>query len=155
MIAASMAGICVFATGGIGGVHRGGESSLDVSADLDELARTPVLIVCAGPKSILDVPRTLEVLETRGVPVVGLAIDEVPGFFARSSGLALHVRVETPADAAALALRHWGLGLGSGVLVTVPVPESAALPRKWPTQPSPVLSRMRTRPASTGPAATP
>ena len=129
MIAASLAGIRVFATGGIGGVHRGGETSLDVSADLDELARTPVLVVCAGPKSILDVPRTLEVLETRGVPVVGLGTDEVPGFFARSSGIALHIRVETAAEAAALAVRHWDLGLGSGVLVTVPVPERAALPR--------------------------
>ena len=129
MIAAWLAGIRVFATGGIGGVHRGGESSLDISADLDELSRTPVLVVCAGPKSILDVGRTLEVLETRGVPVVGLGTDEVPGFFARSSGLALHIRVETPAEAAALARRHWGLGLGSGVLVMVPVPEAVALPR--------------------------
>ena len=130
MIAASMAGIRVFATGGIGGVHRGGESSLDISADLDELARTPVLVVCAGPKSILDVPRTLEVLETRGVPVVGLGTDEVPGFFARASGLPVHIRVDSPAQAAALALRHWDLGLGSGVLVTVPVPEAFALPRQ-------------------------
>jgi len=130
MIAASMAGIRVFATGGIGGVHRGGESSLDISADLDELARTPVLVVCAGPKSILDVPRTLEVLETRGVPVVGLGTDEVPGFFARTSGLPVHIRVDSPAQAAALALRHWVLGLAGGVLVTVPVPEAFALPRQ-------------------------
>jgi pseudouridine-5'-phosphate glycosidase len=129
MIAAALAGIRVFATGGIGGVHRGGESSLDISADLDELARTAVLVVCAGPKSILDVPRTLEVLETHGVPVVGLETDEVPGFFARASGLPVHIRVDSPRGVAALALRHWALGLGSGVLVTVPVPEAAALPR--------------------------
>lgn len=129
MIAASLAGIRVFATGGIGGVHRGGESSLDISADLDELARTPVLVVCAGPKSILDVPRTLEVLETRGVPVIGLGTDEVPGFFARTSGLPLHIRVGSPGEAAAVAVRHWSLGLDSGVLVVVPVPEAAALPR--------------------------
>jgi pseudouridine-5'-phosphate glycosidase len=128
MIAAAMAGIRVFATGGIGGVHRGGEASLDISADLDELARTAVLVVCAGPKSILDVPRTLEVLETRGVPVVGLGTDEVPGFFARTSGLPLHIRVGSAAEAARLASRHWDLGLGSGVLVVVPVPEAAALP---------------------------
>jgi pseudouridylate synthase len=129
MIVASLAGIRVFATGGIGGVHRGGASSLDISADLDELARTPVLVVCAGPKSILDVPRTMEVLETRGVPVIGLGTDEVPGFFARTSGLPLHIRVGSPAEAAAVAVRHWGLGLGSGVLVVVPVPEAAALKR--------------------------
>jgi pseudouridylate synthase len=129
MIAAAMAGIRVFATGGIGGVHRGGEASLDISADLDELARTSVLVVCAGPKSILDVPRTLEVLETRGVPVVGLGTDEVPGFFARTSGLLLHISVDTVAEVASVVRRHWDLGLASGVLVVVPVPESAALPR--------------------------
>ena len=130
MIAADRAGIPVFATGGIGGVHRGGESSLDISADLDELARTPVLVVCAGPKSILDVPRTLEVLETRGVPVIGLGTDEVPGFFARSSGIAVHIRVDSPVEAAALALRHWDLGLGTGLLVMVPIPSAAAVPRE-------------------------
>ncbi|HEY8168904.1 MAG TPA: pseudouridine-5'-phosphate glycosidase [Candidatus Limnocylindrales bacterium] len=127
MIAARLAGIRVFATGGIGGVHRGGEATLDISADLDELARTPVVVVCAGPKSILDVPRTLEVLETRGVPVVGFGVDELPGFFARSSGLPLHVRVDSAVEAAALAARHWALGLETGILVTVPVPEAAAL----------------------------
>ncbi len=130
MIAADRVGIRVFATGGIGGVHRGGEASLDISADLDELARTPVLVVCAGPKSILDVPRTLEVLETRGVPVIGLGTDEVPGFFARSSGIRLHIRVDSTEEAAALAIRHWDLGLGTGLLVTVPVPGAAALARE-------------------------
>jgi pseudouridylate synthase len=129
MIAAALAGIRVFATGGIGGVHRGGEASFDISADLDELARTPVLVVCSGPKSILDVARTLQVLETRGVPVVGLGTDEVPGFFARTSGLPLHIRVDSAAEAARLALRHWDLGLAGGVVVVVPVPEAAALPR--------------------------
>jgi pseudouridine-5'-phosphate glycosidase len=127
MIAAHLAGIAVLATGGIGGVHRGGATSMDVSADLDELARTPVLVVCAGPKSILDARLTLEVLESRGVPVVGLATDELPGFFSRTSGLRLHLRVDTPAEAAALARRHWGLGLASGIVVTTPVPEAAAL----------------------------
>ena len=127
MIVAHLAGIRVLATGGIGGVHRGGAASMDVSADLDELARTPVLVVCAGPKSILDVRLTLEVLESRGVPVVGLAVDELPGFFSRTSGLPLHVRVETPAEAAALARRHWSLGMAGGIVVTTPVPAAAAL----------------------------
>jgi pseudouridine-5'-phosphate glycosidase len=128
MIAAHLAGIAVLATGGIGGVHRGGATSMDVSADLDELARTPVLVVCAGPKSILDAALTLEVLESRGVPVVGLATDELPGFFSRGSGLRLQMRVETPAQAAALARRHWDLGLGSGIVIATPVPAAAALP---------------------------
>jgi pseudouridine-5'-phosphate glycosidase len=127
MIGAHLAGIRVLATGGIGGVHRGGATTMDVSADLDELARTPVVVVCAGPKSILDVRLTLEVLESRGVPVVGLATDELPGFFSRTSGLRLHIRVETPAEAAALARRHWGLGLSGAILVTTPVPAAAAL----------------------------
>jgi pseudouridine-5'-phosphate glycosidase len=128
MIAARLAGIRVFATGGIGGVHRGGESSLDVSADLDEIARTPVCVVCAGPKSILDVGRTLEVLETRGVPVIGYGTDELPGFFARTSGYRVPARVDSAAEAAALLGRHWALGLASGVLVCVPLPAEAALP---------------------------
>ena len=129
MIVAALAGIRVLATGGIGGVHRGGASSMDVSADLDELARTQVLVVCAGPKSILDARLTLEVLETRGVPVVGLGVDELPAFFSRTSGLPLYLRVETPSEAAALARRHWALGLAGGVVLAVPVPEGAALPR--------------------------
>jgi pseudouridine-5'-phosphate glycosidase len=128
MIAAHLSGISVFATGGIGGVHRGGELSLDVSADLAELARTPVAVVCAGPKSILDVGRTLEVLESSGVPVVGWATDEVPGFFSRSSGWPTSARVDGAGDAAALLARQWALGLG-GVLFCVPLPEDEALPR--------------------------
>ncbi len=111
MIAAALAGIEVFATGGIGGVHRGGEGSMDISADLDELARTPVTVVCAGPKSILDVGRTLEALETRGVPVVGWQSDEVAGFYSRGSGHRSPSRVES-ARAGRAAHRHpaaaWG-----------------------------------------------
>jgi pseudouridine-5'-phosphate glycosidase len=130
MIAADAAGIRVFATGGIGGVHRGafGSSpSADVSSDLEELARTPVAVVCAGPKAILDVPLTLEWLETRGVPVVTIGQDEVPGFYARRSGVR---SPETAADAPAaarLVATHLALGLGSGVLVGVPAPASVAL----------------------------
>jgi len=129
MIAAQLAGIRVFATGGIGGVHRGGEDSLDISADLDELARTPVAVVCAGPKSILDVGRTLEVLETRGVPVVGWGTDELPGFFSRTSGHRAPLRVDDALAAAALMERHAALGLGSGILFCVPIPEDSAIPQ--------------------------
>ena len=129
MIAAQLAGIDVFATGGIGGVHRGGQDSMDISADLDELARTPVAVVCAGPKSILDVPRTLEVLETRGVPVVAWGTDELPGFFSRGSGSRAPLRVDSAAEAAELVGRHARLGLGSGILFCVPLPEDAALPQ--------------------------
>lgn len=129
MIAARLAGIEVFATGGIGGVHRGGERSMDVSADLEELARTPVAVVCAGPKSILDVPRTMEVLETRGVPVVGWGTDELPGFLSVGSGIGLTQRVDSAQQAAALVRRHRGLGLGAGILFCVPIPAHAALSR--------------------------
>jgi pseudouridine-5'-phosphate glycosidase len=128
MIVAHRCGISLFATGGIGGVHRGGELSLDVSADLAELARTPVAVVCAGPKSILDVGRTLEILESSGVPVVGWRTDEVPGFFSRSSGWPTSARVDAADDAAALLSRQWALGLG-GVLICVPLSEEEALPR--------------------------
>ena len=129
MIAARLAGIRVFATGGIGGVHRGGEDSLDISADLDELGRTPVAVVCAGPKSILDVGRTLEVLETRGVPVVGWGTSEVPGFFSRTSGHRAPLRVDDAVGAASLMRRHAALGLDSGILFCVPIPEEAAIPQ--------------------------
>jgi len=132
MIAAHAAGIRVFATGGIGGVHRaaGGSPgvSLDISSDLDELARTPMVVVCAGPKAILDVPNTLEVLETRGVPVVAVGQEDLPGFYARSAGVRAPHSVADEAGAAALAETHLALGLGSGVLVCVPVPAEAALP---------------------------
>jgi pseudouridine-5'-phosphate glycosidase len=140
MLVAHAAGIRVFATGGIGGVHAGAfESSVgpdnrlrppsvDVSVDLEELARTPVIVVCAGPKAILDVPATLEVLETRGVPVVAIGTDELPGFFSRGSGIAAPQSVPDEAAAAALAALHLEL-LGSGVLICVPVPEADELPR--------------------------
>jgi pseudouridylate synthase len=130
MICAHLAGIRVFATGGIGGVHRGGERTLDISADLDELARTPMLVVCSGPKSILDVDLTLEYLETRGVPVIGWRTTELAGFYARDSGRMLAGAVEDAAEAAALAHRHWQLGLSSGLLVTVAVPAEVALTRE-------------------------
>ena len=111
MIAAHLAGIRVFATGGIGGVHRGAETTFDISADLEELARTPVAVVCAGAKSVLDIPRTLEVLETQGVPVVGYGTDEFPAFYLRSSGEPVSARVDNPGQAAALLAAHWDLDL--------------------------------------------
>lgn len=128
LIAAQLAGIRVLATGGIGGVHRGGQDSMDISADLSEIGRAPVGVVCAGPKAILDVPRTLEVLETLGVPVVGWGTDELPGFFARTTGTRVPARVDTAPEAATLLERQFGLGLG-GVLICVPLPDEAALPR--------------------------
>jgi pseudouridine-5'-phosphate glycosidase len=130
MIAAHAAGIRVFATGGIGGVHRGAfgpAATLDVSSDLEELARTPMAVVCAGPKAILDVPATLEYLETRGVPVVAIGQDELPGFFARSAGVRAPTSVPDVAGAAELVATHLGLGFGSGVLVCVPVPDGDAV----------------------------
>jgi pseudouridine-5'-phosphate glycosidase len=136
MIAAHAAGIRVFATGGIGGVHRGalgvpgspGSPTLDVSSDLEELARTPMAVVCAGPKAILDVPLTLEYLETRGVPVVAIGQEELPGFYARSSGIAAPMTAADVEDAARITALHLGLGLGSAILLCTPVPEEAALP---------------------------
>jgi pseudouridylate synthase len=122
MIVAEMAGIKVFATGGIGGVHRGHPE--DVSADLIELGRTPITVVCAGAKSILDLPLTLEVLETQGVPVIGYGIDTLPAFYSRSSGLSIDQRVDTPTQAAAIAAARDALGLQHATLVPVPVPEA-------------------------------
>lgn len=124
MILAHLAGIELFATGGIGGVHRG--HPFDVSADLAELGRTPVTVVCSGAKSILDLPATREVLETQGVAVIGYGVDEMPAFFARSSGLPVDVRLETPEAVAAVILARRQAGLQSGTLVTVPVPAAAA-----------------------------
>ena len=126
MIVAHSAGIEVFATGGVGGVHRGHPE--DVSADLIELGRTPVTVVCAGAKSILDLPLTLEVLETQGVPVLGYGTDTLPAFYSRSSGLPVDQRVDTPQQVAAIVAARRRLGLGHGTLVTVPVPEADALP---------------------------
>lgn len=128
MICAALAGIRVFATGGIGGVHRGAETSFDISPDLTELARTPVAVVCAGAKAILDLPKTLEVLETLGVPVLGLGTDAFPAFYSRTSGLPVSHRC-ADAEAVARILRlRWALDASGGVLVAVPVPEAEALP---------------------------
>ena len=129
MALAAAAGIQVFATGGIGGVHRGARDTWDISGDLTELARTPVLVVCAGAKSILDLPATLEYLETIGVPVLGMATDEFPAFYSATSGLPVGARVETPAEAAAVWKAHLALGGGSGMLLAVPPPADVALPR--------------------------
>jgi len=126
MIVAHMAGVRVFATGGIGGVHRG--QPFDVSADLIELGRTPVAVVCSGAKSILDLPLTVEVLETQGVPIIGLQTDTLPAFYSRSSGLPVDVRVETPAAAAQIIAAARQLGAQHGLLVAVPVPAADELP---------------------------
>jgi pseudouridine-5'-phosphate glycosidase len=126
MLVAHMAGIRVFATGGIGGVHRG--HPFDVSADLMELGRTPVTVVCAGAKAILDLPLTLEVLETQGVPVVGYGTDEFPAFYTRRSGLPVDVRCDMPEQVAALVRAREALQLAGGMLVAVPVPEEEELP---------------------------
>lgn len=131
MIGAYAAGIRVFGTGGIGGVHRpavGTGLSLDISSDLEELARTPMVVVCAGPKAILDVPNTLEVLETRGVPVVALGQRDLPGFYARSAGIPAPHSVPDVDAAAALVATHFDLGLGGALLLCVPVPADVALP---------------------------
>jgi pseudouridylate synthase len=125
MMLAHLAGIRIFATGGIGGAHRG-PHAWDVSADLSELARTPVAVVCAGAKSILDIPRTLEILETQSVPVIGYRTDQFPAFFISSSGEPTMIRVDTPAAAADLLRAHWALG-GNGVVLAQPVDEHVAL----------------------------
>ncbi len=127
MIIAAMAGIRVFATGGIGGVHRGAEESMDISADLEELARSNVAVVCAGIKSVLDIGRTLEYLETKGVPVVGYQADTLPAFYSRDSGFAVDYRVESAAEVATAMNIKWGMGLDGGMLVAVPIPEEHAL----------------------------
>lgn len=127
MIVAHQVGIRLFATGGIGGVHRGHDG--DISADMPELAQTPVAVVCAGAKSILDLPRTLEWLETAGVPVLGYRTETFPAFYALSSGLPVDICVETPEEAAAIIAAKWALGLNGGVLIGVPPPAEAALPQ--------------------------
>lgn len=128
MIAADLAGIRVFATGGIGGVHRGAETTFDVSADLQELARTPVTVVCAGAKAILDLPKTFEVLETLGVPVVGFRTDEIAAFWSRTSGLPAPLQLNTGAQVAAMIAIREALGLTGGVLVVTPVPAEYEIP---------------------------
>jgi pseudouridine-5'-phosphate glycosidase len=129
MIIAAQAGVCVFATGGIGGVHRGVQNSFDISADLPELARTRVAVICSGAKVILDLPRTLELLETLGVPVVGYGSSKFPAFYVQESGLALDSRVDTPLEAARLMAMHWSLGLASGLVICNPPPSESSLPR--------------------------
>jgi pseudouridine-5'-phosphate glycosidase len=121
-------GTQVFATGGIGGVHRG--ASGDISADLPELARTPIAVVCSGAKAILDLPRTIEWLETASVPVIGWGTDEFPAFFSRSSGLPVSESLTTLAEIVAFLRSHWRMVIGSGVLICVPCPEEAAIPRE-------------------------
>lgn len=127
MIIAHLAGIRCFATGGIGGVHRGASATFDISADLQELAHTPVAVVCAGAKSILDLGLTLEYLETFGVPVLGYQTDEFPAFYARTSGFQVDYRLDSPQAIAQLLRAHWGIGLRSGVVVANPIPEPYAL----------------------------
>ncbi len=129
MICARLAGIHVFATGGIGGVHRGAELSFDVSADLRELAETPVSVVSAGAKAILDLPKTLEVLETLGVPVIAVGQDEFPAFWSRSSGLHAPLRLDSAAEIAAAHIQRARLGLPGGQLVANPIPSAAEIPR--------------------------
>jgi pseudouridine-5'-phosphate glycosidase len=128
MICAHLAGIRVFATGGIGGVHPGLAETLDISADLDELARTPVAVVCAGAKAILDLPKTLEYLETRGVPVIGFRTDTLPAFWSRASTQPVPIRLDSVDEIAALMVVKERLGLTGGVLVANPVPEEAEIP---------------------------
>ena len=127
MMIAHMAGIRIFATGGIGGVHRGAETTMDISADLEELAHTPVMVVCAGAKSILDLGLTLEYLETKGVPVIGYGTDELPAFYTRRSGFGVDYRVDSPEELAAFYAAQRGLDYPGGMLVTNPIPEEYAM----------------------------
>ena len=127
MMIAAMAGISVFATGGIGGVHRGAETTMDISADLEELGQTPVMVICAGAKSILDLGLTLEYLETKGVPVIGYGTDELPAFYTRKSGFGVDYRLDTPAELAAAFHAQREMGLKGGMLVTNPIPEEYSM----------------------------
>ena len=129
MMIASMAGIKVFATGGIGGVHRGAQQTFDISADLEELAQTPVMVICAGAKSILDLGLTLEYLETKGVPVIGYQTDELPAFYTRPSGFGVDYRIDTPEELADAFKAKLDCGLKGGMLVTNPIPEQFSMPK--------------------------
>ncbi len=154
MIVAHRAGIRVFATGGIGGVHRDAADTFDVSADLAELSRTPVAVVCSGPKAILDLPRTRECLETLGVPVIGYGTDELPAFYARTSGLPVDHRADQPGSVAEILRLHWSLGLG-GAIIANPVPREHALdPAAVEAAVSAAWSEARSR-GVTGKAVTP
>ena len=128
MIIAHLAGIKIFATGGIGGVHRGAETTMDISADLEELGQTPVMVVCAGAKSILDLGLTLEYLETKGVPVIGYGTEELPAFYTRQSGFKVDYRMDTPQELAKAFKTQNDLGFPGGMLVTNPIPEEYAMP---------------------------
>ena len=127
MMIARMAGISVFATGGVGGVHRGAETTMDISADLEELAQTPVMVICAGAKSILDLGLTLEYLETKGVPVLGYQTNELPAFYTRRSGFSVDYRVDSPKDLADAFRAQRALGINTGMLVTNPIPEEFSM----------------------------
>ena len=129
MIIAHMAGIKIFATGGIGGVHRGAETTMDISADLEELGQTPVMVVCAGAKSILDLGLTLEYLETKGVPVIGYGTDNLPAFYTRESDFGVDYRIDTPEELAAAFKAGIEMGMKSGMLVANPIPEEYAMPK--------------------------
>lgn len=131
MICAHLAGIEFFVTGGIGGIHRGYEETLDVSADLEELGMTEVTVICAGAKSILDLPRTMEYLETKGVPVIGYQTDELPAFFTRSSGIKLEMRMDSPVEIAQFLATKKLLGLKGGVLIANPIPQEHQLDRDF------------------------
>jgi pseudouridine-5'-phosphate glycosidase len=130
MIIAAMAGIKIFATGGIGGVHRGAQQTFDISADLEELAQTPVMVICAGAKSILDLGLTLEYLETKGVPVIGYQTEELPAFYTRHSGFKVDYRLDSPEELAAAFKAKLDCGLKGGMLVTNPIPEQYSMPKE-------------------------
>lgn len=147
MIAARLAGISTFATGGIGGVHRGAEASFDISADLQELAQTPVTVVCAGAKAILDLPKTLETLETLGVPVIAYGQDSFPAFWSRTSPLPAPLRLDTPADIARAQLTRTALGLPGGQLVANPIPREVEIP---PAEIDPIIARATAEAAQQG-----
>lgn len=134
MIIADMAGIKIFATGGIGGVHRGAETTMDISADLEELAATDVAVVCAGAKSILDIGLTLEYLETKGVPVFGYGTKELPAFYTRKSGFPVDYRIDTPEEMAAVLKSKWSLGLHGGALIANPIPENYSMDEAFITK---------------------
>lgn len=134
MIIANLAGIRLFATGGIGGVHRGAEQTMDISADLEELAQTNVAVICAGAKSILDLGLTLEYLETKGVPVLGYQTTELPAFYTRQSGFNVDCQMDSPADIAKLLKAKWAMGLNGGVVITNPIPTEFAMDYETITQ---------------------
>ena len=131
MICAELAGISIFVTGGIGGVHRGAETTMDISADLEELAQTDVAVICAGAKSILDLGLTLEYLETNGVPVIGYGTDVLPAFFTRESDFGLNIRVDNPKTVADILRVKWDLGLKGGAVIANPIPEADAMDKSF------------------------